>query len=164
MSEAMPWDWLRQSLSVALHRLSLALISIDRTTSRFHLASSQPYESDTGLYVCDYTGNPSDPLLANTALFLLVKAAGESCSCGRYSLLIYTITVGVSLLLLSGIVLFVTRYKKPYAQPENQTTAPIYEDMSSVKGKRSSVNCHRSSPPDPETSALGWKTMLENLY
>ncbi|XP_016388857.1 uncharacterized protein LOC107724437, partial [Sinocyclocheilus rhinocerous] len=115
--------------------------------------------TDTGLYVCDFSGDPSNPLSANTTLFLLVKAAGESCSCRRYSLLIYTITVGVSLLLLSAIALFVTHYKKPYAEPERQITAPIYEDMSSVKGKGSSANSHWISPPAPETSA-----MLENLY
>ncbi|XP_016343287.1 uncharacterized protein LOC107689679 [Sinocyclocheilus anshuiensis] len=117
--------------------------------------------TDSGLYVCDFSGNPSDPLPASTALFLLVKAPGELCSCRRYSLLIYTITVGVNLLLLSAIALFVTHYKKPHAQPERQTTVPIYEDMSSVKGKGSSP---RICPPDPETSAPGWKTMLENLY
>ncbi|KAF4116000.1 hypothetical protein G5714_003489 [Onychostoma macrolepis] len=115
--------------------------------------------TDTGLYVCDFSGDPSDPLSANTTLFLLVKAAGESCSCRRYSLLIYTITVGVSLLLLSAIALFVTHYKKPYAQPERQTTAPIYEDMSNMKGKGSSANSHRIHPTAPETSAT-----LENLY
>ncbi|XP_059385810.1 uncharacterized protein LOC132119642 [Carassius carassius] len=115
--------------------------------------------TDTGLYVCDFSGDPSNPLSVNTTLFLLVKAAGELCSCRRYSLLIYSITVGVSLLLLSAIALFVTHYKKPYAEPESHTTAPIYEDMSSVKGKRSRANSHWICPPAPETSA-----MLEDLY
>ncbi len=32
--------------------------------------------TDTGLYVCDFSGDPSFPLSANTTLFLLVKAAG----------------------------------------------------------------------------------------
>lgn len=32
--------------------------------------------TDTGLYVCDFSGDPSNPPSANTALFLLVKAAG----------------------------------------------------------------------------------------
>ncbi|XP_052411505.1 uncharacterized protein LOC127957141 [Carassius gibelio] len=117
--------------------------------------------TDTGLYFCDFSGNPSDPLPANTALFLLVKAPGESCSCRRYSLLIYSITGGVSLLLLSAIAAFGTHYKKPQAQPECESTVPIYEDMSSVKGKGSSPWI---CPQDPETSAPGWKTMLENLY
>lgn len=32
--------------------------------------------TDTGLYVCDFSGDPLFPLSANTTLFLLVKAAG----------------------------------------------------------------------------------------
>lgn len=32
--------------------------------------------TDTGLYVCDFSGDPSDPLSANTTIFLLVKVAG----------------------------------------------------------------------------------------
>uniref|UniRef100_A0A8C1JVX0 Immunoglobulin V-set domain-containing protein n=1 Tax=Cyprinus carpio TaxID=7962 RepID=A0A8C1JVX0_CYPCA len=78
------------------------------------LTLSHLRDSDTGLYVCDFSGDPSDPLPANTALFLLVKAQ-----------------------------------------------VPIYEDMSSVTGKGRSL---RICPPDPETSAPGWKTTLENLY
>ncbi|CAM4360054.1 unnamed protein product [Leuciscus chuanchicus] len=101
--------------------------------------------TDTGLYVCDFSGNASDQDSVNaTALFLFVKAAGEQCSCRRYSLLIYTISVGVSLLLLTVIALFLT-HKKPNAQPEHQTAVPIYEDMSSVQG--SSANHYRLCPP-----------------
>ncbi|KAK7167879.1 hypothetical protein R3I94_002061 [Phoxinus phoxinus] len=121
--------------------------------------------TDTGLYVCDFSGNTSDQHLVNTALFLLVNAAGEQCSCGMYSLLIYTISVGVSLLLLTVIALFLT-HKKPNAQQEDQTAVPIYEDMSSVQG--SSANHYRICPPEPERSAPGWtkssrKTMLGKL-
>lgn len=34
--------------------------------------------TDTGLYVCDFSGDPSNPLSVNTTLFVLVKAAGWS--------------------------------------------------------------------------------------
>ncbi|ROL49328.1 hypothetical protein DPX16_15654 [Anabarilius grahami] len=121
--------------------------------------------TDAGLYVCDFSGNSSDQHSTNTALFLLVNAAGEPCSCRRYSLLIYSISAGVSLLLLTAIALFLT-HKKPDAQQEHQTTVPIYEDMSSVRGR--SENHHQICPTEPETSAPGWtksnkKTMLGKL-
>ncbi|XP_077069061.1 uncharacterized protein LOC143721963 [Siphateles boraxobius] len=122
-------------------------------TGEINVTLSDLRRTDTGLYVCDFSGNPPDQHSVNTAFFLLVNAAGKQCSCRMYSLLIYTISVGVSLLLLTVIALFLI-LKKPNAQQEHLTAVPIYEDMSCVQG--SSANHYRICPPEPERSAPGW--------
>lgn len=45
-------------------------------TGEITVTLSDLRRTDTGLYVCDFSGNPSDQHLVNTTLFLLVNAAG----------------------------------------------------------------------------------------
>ncbi|XP_056307528.1 V-set and immunoglobulin domain-containing protein 1-like [Danio aesculapii] len=92
--------------------------------------------TDTGLYICDFSGKVSGQLSTNTVVFLHVHTSGESCSCRRFSLLIYTLSAGVCLIVLTVVAVIMMHYKKPYAQ----TAPPIYEDMSSVQGKGRSAN------------------------
>ncbi|KAG9343893.1 hypothetical protein JZ751_013280 [Albula glossodonta] len=99
---------------------------------RVKLSITQPRKTDSGLYFCEFIYKSDRPYQSEDFL-LLIEEGGGSCICTSYSILLYTLSAAVGLLLLVIAGLGAAHYGEICKCRKTSTPESIYEEMTGLR-------------------------------